>query len=54
MTKYFNINVQKMINITYIYFAVPEYAGIPQQQIYLLCFQKTTTTTLEYICFVSI
>lgn len=53
MTKYFNINVQKMININYIYFPVAEYASIPQQQMYL-CFQKTTTTTLDYTCFVSI
>lgn len=54
MTKYFNNNV-KMIDITYTYFPVAENANIPQQQIYLLCFQKTTTTTtLGYTCFASI
>lgn len=36
MTKYFNINVQKMINITYTYFPVAEQASTPQQQIYVM------------------
>jgi len=52
MTKYFNSNVQ-IINITYTYYPVAENANIPQQQIYLLCFQKTIITTLAYTCFAS-